>query len=444
MSHAGLATQRGHNPRSILPLLLLFGTLYFVQGIVEPTACLPYQPVQSQLRAWSFSAKEIGHFFGVIGIAWSIKPLFGLVSDFCPIAGRRRRPYLALSTAVTAIAFFGLAALSTTMPIGPSGWFGWLIEASPGQPAVDRSGWLLMLVGFGVAMTDVVIDALAVETGQPRGITGQIQSVQWFALSVAGVLAGVGGGFVAQHGLQRPMFVVCGLLALGSLAVVLFTVREPPDTNPTRQRGVLAARQELSYAHRLWPLLCAAAFLFLWNFNPFSSNVLQEYATKELGFSEQAFGTLLTIQSVGMIAGCLSYGWYCRRVPFGWLVHGSIVAGILSTLGYWLLRDWTTAVIASFLFGLAWQTGLLVQLDLSARICPLQSAGTMFALLMAITNTGSSAGIYLGGGWYDGLVAHFHGDRHFAFHTLVCIGATFTAGCWLLVPLLKRAGVDWN
>ena len=60
-------------------------------------------------------------------------------------------------------------------------------------------------------MTDVTIDALAVETGQPRGITGQIQSVQWFAMAVAGLLVGVGGGYVAEHQPQRPMFVGCGV-----------------------------------------------------------------------------------------------------------------------------------------------------------------------------------------------------------------------------------------
>src|SRR5262249_49243941 len=151
---------------------------------------------------------------------------------------------------------------------------------------------------------------------------------------------------------------------------------------------------------RLWVLLSAAAFLFLWSFNPFSSNVLQEYMTKELHLSEQFYGNMQSVQSLGMIAGCLSYFAYCRKVPLGLLIHAAIVAGIVSTLGYWVLRDWTTAITASLIYGFTWQTGLLVQLDLAARICPTESAGTMFALLMAISNSGQSVGIYLGGGWY--------------------------------------------
>jgi hypothetical protein len=34
------------------------------------------------------------------------------------------------------------------------------------------------------------------------------------------------------------------------------------------------------------------------------------------------------------------------------------------------------------------------------------------------------------------------GSPHAAFDALVLTGAGFTAACWLLVPLMKRAGVD--
>src|SRR6187397_254546 len=97
--------------REVLPLFVLFGSLYFVQGIIEPTACLPAQPVQTELRGWGFTAGQIGYFFGIIGIAWSIKPLFGLISDFFPLGNYRRWPYLVLSTAGTAVAFLALAAI---------------------------------------------------------------------------------------------------------------------------------------------------------------------------------------------------------------------------------------------------------------------------------------------------------------------------------------------
>src|SRR6266436_647075 len=276
------------NVGRIWPLLAVFGMLYFVQGIIEPTACLPAQPIQSHLRLRQFSAEQIGHFFGAIGIAWSLKPLFGLISDFLPIGGYRRAPYLMISTAAAGLAFLVVAALWHLQSTDAKGWFGRFLGAAPGQPDVAPVGWLLVMVGIGVAMTDVVIDALAVETGQPRGITGNIQSVQWFALSVAGLLVGFGGGYIAEHQLQRPMFVGCGLLALVSLLVVLLIVREPRHS-PRPRDNVIAAWNQIRSGRRLPVLLSAAAFLFLWNFNPFSSNVLQQYMTEELRFGEQFY-----------------------------------------------------------------------------------------------------------------------------------------------------------
>jgi len=115
--------------RTVLPLLLVFGTLYLVQGIVEPTACLPFQPIQTQLETWRFTTEQIGHFFGIVGIAWSLKPLFGLVSDFLPLAGRRRRPYLVISTAMAAAAFLVLSAVWRPAAGKAGGSFGWLIGA---------------------------------------------------------------------------------------------------------------------------------------------------------------------------------------------------------------------------------------------------------------------------------------------------------------------------
>ena len=431
------------NRRQVMSLLILFGSLYFVQGIVETTACLPSQPIQSQLAGWGLSVGQIGHFFTIIGIAWSLKPLFGLVSDFFPIAGRRRQPYLILSTGLAAVAFFAAAAIWGRESNMFAGWpdtaFRWLARMTSQQPQVSEAGWLLLLAGVGISLTDVVIDALAVEQGQPLGITGQIQSVQWSALSFASLIAGSLGGFVSQHQFARPMFVGCGLLALASLALVLVVVREPRQLSLPTEAFRRAAKQ-LWTSRQVAVLASVAAFLFLWGFNPFSKNVQQDYMTKTLGMGEQFYGNLLSIQSAAATLASIAYFWYCRRVALRRLVHLSIWAGILSTLCFVLVRGPVSAIFASIVFGLSYQTGLLVQLDLSARICPMALAGTTFALLMALSNTGESAGIYVGGDWYEALAAHFQGSRHVAYNLLVVIGAAFTAGCWVLVPVMKWVG----
>jgi Na+/melibiose symporter-like transporter len=423
----GDAHDQRPRPGVVWRLLVIVGVIYFIQGIIEPTTYLPAQPLQTQLRAWRLSAEQVGHFFGIIGIAWAAKPLFGLLSDFLPIAGRRRWPYLIGSTALTAVAFAGLAL-----------WW----QPSAGSSAdIRRMGALLLAAGVGLALTDIAIDALAVETGQPLGITGQIQSIQWAALSVAGLLVGTLGGYVAERGLLGPLLQGSALLAAASTVAVICLVREPPQAGQPRA-ALGRAVEQLRSGRCVASLAAIAAFLFFWNFNPFSNNVLQSYMSEDLGYSEQLYGHLTSVQSAASAVACVAYAIYCRRLSLTGLVHGSIVAGIVSTLCYWLLREETSsAVLVSIVFGLTYQTGLLTQLDLAARICPTQSSGTTFAMLMAAGNAGLAAGVYLGGGWYDALAEHFHGSRHLAFHTLVGIGAVFTAGCWLLVPVLRWAAV---
>ncbi len=426
--------------RDLARLLVLFAALYFIQGVVEPTANLPYQPLQSQLSRWGYSTGEVGRFFAIIGIAWSIKPFFGLISDFFPLGGRRRRPYLLFSALLAGLAFLFLAVSWNDQGGGGSIDDGgrWLLRLNP----IGTAGWLLIVAGIGIAMSDVVIDALAVEEGQPRGITGQFQSVQWGTMSAASLLCGSLGGLVAYMNWLQPMLASCGVLCLIALALVAAMVREPPRAAAPRA-SLRAALADLFSGRRQAILLTAGAFLFLWNFNPFFSTVLMKYMTDELHFSELFYGHMASVQAAAQTAACGAYFWYCRRVPLGWLVHGSIAAGIAATLVFWLMHDPWSAAVASIVYGFAYMTGTLVQLDLAARICPTSSAGTMFAVLMAISNTGMSVGSYYGGQWYQDMSVQLD-SPHLAFDALVLIGAAFTAGCWLLVPLMKRAGIDWR
>jgi hypothetical protein len=65
----------------------LFGLLYVVQGIVEPTDGLLSQPIKSLLRNWGYAAASTAWFISLLSLAWAIKPLYGLLTDFVPLAG---------------------------------------------------------------------------------------------------------------------------------------------------------------------------------------------------------------------------------------------------------------------------------------------------------------------------------------------------------------------
>ena len=408
---------------SVVGLSVLFGLLYFVQGIVEPTEGLLSQPTKSLLRRWEHSASSAAWFAAILSLPWAIKPLYGLLTDFRPLGGSRRRSYLLLTTSV---AFVGMTALYF-LPLDPTMALPLLL--------------CLLVPAFAIAFSDVVVDALMVEVGQPRGLTGQLQSIQWASLYAATIFTGIVGGTLSQTGQQQLGFLIAGLSCGASLLAVWLLVREP-ERSPAQSASEHAAKPsqmlyELRTTFRQRDILAIGAFLFLWNFNPFSATVLYYYSTSTLEFSEQFVGTLTSWQAVGGVIGCVGYGIICRRISVPWLIHGSIVAGILATLTYWAYRDPTSSVIVSVLVGVVYAIGTIIQLDLAARVCRPETAGTTFALLMSLSNLSVALAQGLGGTIYATLTDRWGAGA--AFHGLVAVGALFTATCWLLAPHLTRA-----
>ena len=169
-------------------LAVLFGAMYFVQGIAEPTEGLIAQPVRSLLKSWNYSATAIAGFGALLAVPWMIKPLYGLLTDFVPLAGTRRRSYLLVTSGAATAGLFALYLSDL-----PTGAYSLLLV-------------LLLVPTIGVAFSDVVVDALMIEKGQPRGLTGQLQSIQWGAMYGGGMIAALVGGWLSHHELQREGF----------------------------------------------------------------------------------------------------------------------------------------------------------------------------------------------------------------------------------------------
>ena len=156
-------------------LAILFAVVYFAQGMWY----LPNQTLTIVLKERGLSAGQVADFFFISTIPWLIKPVYGLVSDFFPLWGRKRKSYLLLTSALAAAA--GLA-----LGLGVPHTYAWLAG-------------LFTVMGLGLAFTDVLVDAVMVESGKPLGLTGAFQSVQWGAIQIASILVGEVGGYLAER-----------------------------------------------------------------------------------------------------------------------------------------------------------------------------------------------------------------------------------------------------
>lgn len=402
---------RVEKPVRIVQLALLFGVIYFVQGMGDPTTGLVSQPDEALLRQWGKTADDIALFGALLSLPWCLKPLFALLSDVVPLGGSHRRNYLLIASAVAAAGFL------------------WL-HLMPVQVGAERRllSWLT-LATVGVIFGDVVIDGLMIETGQPLGLTGRLQSVQWASIYGGTILTGIFGGVLSQHHEQKLGFLLCSAMMVVTFVLTWLFVAEPPRrAAAVSWRAALPSLRELAGSRGF---LAVGLFMFLWNFNLFCQPVLYLHTTSALGFPDELYGDMVAVGAAGSILACLGYAFYCRRVAMRWLLHLAIVAGIVSNCAYLLLDGRGSALALSAFVGFTYMTASMVQADLAARACTERMTSTVFATFMALCNIASAASTWLGGVWYHHGAAQWGSTA--SFQSLIVVSSLFTATCWLVV-----------
>ncbi|HEY7163202.1 MAG TPA: MFS transporter [Candidatus Binatia bacterium] len=383
-------------------LALVFAIVYFAQGMWY----LPNLPITFFLKdTLGLSAAQTATFFAITVIPWLIKPVYGLISDFVPLFGLRRKSYFILTSGIA-------AAMGLTLSVmRPYGYWGIAV--------------FFTLMGLGLAFTDVLVDALMVENGQRLGLTGPFQAVQWASIALASILVGVGGGWLAQQKLLSVTFMIATVFPVITLAMAVFLITEKRVKSEARQfydtwsaiRGAIGSRT-------LW---IVAGFIFFYNFSPSFGPALVYYATDKLHFSKLFLGGLDSLAYTSGIVGSGFYFAFSKSFQLKTLIHFAIGAGVAATLAYFGYRSEPSAILLSLLFGGLAMFIQLTFLDLAARACPKQAEATFFALLMSVYN-GAVQLSQITGGWLYG---------RFGFGRLIFISAGFTALCWILIPLLK-------
>lgn len=381
-------------------LALLFALVYFAQGMIY----LPEQVVAIVFKERGLTAGQLAAFTWITTIPWFIKPVYGLLSDFVPLFGSRRRSYFLIMSGGAA-----LAAVSVSLMPGVS----YALLAT-----------MITLLWLGVGFTDVITDALMVENGKRVGLTGAFQSVQWGALGAASILVGVGGGYLAERRAFAAAFALVACFPVVSFLMAVFVVREPPARPNLEGFGETwsAVRQALG-RRDLWAV---AGFTFFWAFSPSFGPAFFYYQTDVLGFSQTFIGVLSSLGAAASIAGAWAYARLSRTFSLKRLIVWAIGGGALGMVAYLVYRGPASAVGITVVFGAIGMTTQLAFMDLAAKACPRRAEATFFALLMSVHNLGMRSGEWTGANLYDWL----------GYAPLVLISTAFTAAAWFLVPLV--------
>jgi predicted MFS family arabinose efflux permease len=403
-------------------LAVLFAVVYFAQGMWY----LPEQTMTIVLKDRGLSASQVADFTLIAWLPWFVKPLYGLLSDFVPLFGRRRQSYFLLTSAMAGVAGLVLA-WGNWIATGQI----WTFDVFGLTTFTVVEGFALFLVmALGLAFTDVLTDAMMVESGRPLRLTGAFQSVQWGCITLASVLVGELGGQLAETRSLRTSFVLAACFPLMSLSMGLTFVRETPAR--ASRAAFLETWRAIRAAVGSREIWLVAGFIFFFWFSPSFGPAFLYYQTDTLKFSQQFIGRLAALGAVSGVVGAVLYAPLSRRVSLKHIMHVSIALGVLAVLSYLFYRDATSAVIITVAFGALGMIFNLGFLDLAAKACPPRVEATFFAALMSVLNAGTKLSENVGARLYEVV----------GYEWLVGIGAAMTALTWLLMPLVKFDQID--
>jgi MFS family permease len=390
--------------------MLFFAIVYVVEGIGQARVGIIYQPLNHYLKEIGWTPLQVTAYIAVLNFPWIIKPVFGLVSDFIPLFGYRRKSYLIISSLCAAGAYAGIARL-----------------AEPGEFAS-----LLLLTSYAMATASTLCGALLAENGQSYRLSSTFVGQQWLWFYVAIMASSFVGGELVEHlSALSALQAAAAVAAVAPIAVIfasLFLLSERKST--VNRLEMRLTFHSIVAALRSTKLYLVALFLFLYSFAPGFGTPLYYFMTDELRFSQSYIGILGSIASAGWIAGALLHRWLLWKMSSKALLYVSILLGTLSAASFLLLTGEVTAAIVNFANGVALMIATIASLTLAADYCPRRAEGFAFAGLMSVMNLADLLSSNVGAFLYE----HVFDSR---LGPLIVVSAATTALAAVLVPLLR-------
>ena len=393
--------------------------VYFVQGILGLARLAVSFFLKDDI---GLSPAEVSALMGIAALPWTIKPVFGFLSDGLPIFGYRRRPYLILSGGLGAIAWLAMATVVDT-PL--------------------KATITILLSSLSVAISDVIVDSLVVERARDegQGEAGTLQSLAWGASAFGGLITAYLGGLLIERTSTQVVF---GITATFPLVVcgVAWLIAEDPVTAQSNLKVVANQIQLLKGAISQKAIWLPALFLFLWQATPTADSAFFFFSTNELGFQPEFLGRVRLVTSLASLIGIWVFQRFLKEVSFrkifGWSIVISAALGMTTlllvthanrTLG---IDDHWFSLGDSLILTVAGQIAFMPVLVLSARLCPPGVEATLFALLMSVVNLAGLLSHELGA-----LLTHWLAITETDFTNLWLLVLLTNASTLLPLPLLK-------
>ncbi|MEO0827767.1 MAG: folate/biopterin family MFS transporter [Cyanobacteria bacterium J06635_15] len=364
--------------------------VYFVQGILGLARLAISFYLKDDL---GLTPAEVSALMGIAALPWTIKPLFGFISDGLPIFRYRRRPYLILSGIFGALSWLALAT----------------VVHSTGAAIAA-----ITLSSLTVAVSDVIVDSLVVERArrESQSDAGSIQSLAWGTSAIGGIITAYLGGLLLEQFSTQVVFGVTATFPL-VVSLVAWLISETPveQSNLTVVWGQVKQLKAAVTQKAIW---MPALFIFLWQATPTADSAFFFFTTNELHFQPEFLGRVRLVTSIAALIGIWIFQRFLKSVPFRTIFAWSTVFSALLGMTTLLLvthanralgiDDYWFSLGDSLVLTVMGEIAFMPVLVLSARICPPGVEATLFALLMSVMNLAGLVSHELGAvltHWFD-------------------------------------------
>lgn len=392
--------------------------VYFVQGILGLARLAVSFFLKDDL---GLTPAEVAALTGIASAPWTIKPLFGFISDGFPLFGYRRRPYLVLSGLLGAVAWLAMATI-----------------VNSGAAAIAA----VTLSSLAVAVSDVIVDSLVVERArqESQSDAGSLQSLAWGTSALGGIITAYLGGLLLEYVGTRFVFGVTATFPL-VVSLMAWLIAEEPVTESSTWQVISGQIQQLKHAITQKVIWMPALFIFLWQATPTADSAFFFFTTNDLGFEPEFLGRVRLVTSIAALVGIWIFQRFLKAVPFRSIFAWTTVLSTVFGFTMLLLVTHTNRAIGigdewfslgdSLILTVMGEISFMPVLVLSARICPPGVEATLFALLMSILNLAGLLSHELGA-----LLTHWLGITETDFENLWLLVTLTNLSTLLPLPLL--------
>lgn len=340
--------------RKLFWIFALTSSVYFTQGFEG----LPSQGLFYYFKeGLNFSPEKIMFISSLITLAWLVKPVIGYLID--NFFNKKSWIFAALAFDIILVLIVGLKQLPLAILIA-----------------------ILILNSANAAFRDVAVDGIMCVEGKKRSLTGKIQSVQWIAISISGLLTGILGGYIAEKWGYKAAFLFL-LPAYIIIGIAAYFYREDREIIAAGARRKLLPELKNLFANK--QLLIIGLFIFLYKYSPSFGTPLFFIQRDAFKWGKIWIGALGTIGTVFSIIGSLLYYRFSQRINIKKWLLVSVFLGAITTLSY-LYYTPVTAVIYDVIYSFIGMFIFLMVMDFMARSTLKGMEATSFALLCSMSN----------------------------------------------------------